>query len=282
MLSKLRNLLHTPAPAPQPAPALAAAPPPATPAPDITPFDLGLKDAVLSGWFRQETNELYNGFVIRAEDTVLDVGCGNGGHVHFCAMRGAEIIIADIDAEKIEQTRQRLEDTPARSVRCLVTDSAPLPLANDTASRVVCSEVIEHVDDPQAFLAELVRVGKPGGLYLLSVPHPTSEELQRDFASPSYFEKPNHIRVISEEQFRTWVEEAGLEVLSHEKYGFYWSLWMLMFWEAGVGFDKPDHPLLNQWTQTWHTLLSSPRGTAIKHALDNVIAKSQVIIARKR
>ncbi|MDO2196994.1 hypothetical protein Q2427_25165, partial [Escherichia coli] len=46
-----------------------AAPP--TPAP-VDPYMLGLRDAVLSGWFNQETDELFSGFPISAEDTVLD------------------------------------------------------------------------------------------------------------------------------------------------------------------------------------------------------------------
>lgn len=252
-----------------------------TPSQGPDPYMLGLQDATYSGWFNQQTNELFSGFPIRPEDTVLDVGCGDGGNVHFCAMRGAKMIIADIDAAKVEATRQRLASTPARELECLVTDSNPLPLATETATRVVCTEVIEHVDDPQAFLAELVRVGQHGALYLLSVPHPSSEDIQKDFAAAEYFQKPNHIRVISEEQFKQMATDAGLEIISHSQYGFYWSLWMLFFWEAKVGFDNPDHPLLQSWAQTWQTLLNSPRGPAIKQALDSVIAKSQVIIARK-
>ncbi|MGV8469446.1 methyltransferase domain-containing protein [Pseudomonas aeruginosa] len=194
---------------------------------------------------------------------------------------GARIIIADIDAEKIARTRERLADTPARELECLVSDCDPLPLADATATRVVSTEVIEHVDDPRQFLAELVRVGQPGALYLLSVPHPTSEDLQKDFAADEYFRKPNHIRVLGEEQFAALVREAGLEILSHSRYGFYWSLWMLLFWEAKVDFGNPDHPLLEHWARTWQALLDSPRGPAIKQALDAVVAKSQVIIARK-
>ncbi|MGV8453000.1 class I SAM-dependent methyltransferase, partial [Pseudomonas aeruginosa] len=123
--------------------------------------------------------------------------------------------------------------------------------------------------------------GQPGALYLLSVPHPTSEDLQKDFAADEYFRKPNHIRVLGEEQFAALVREAGLEILSHSRYGFYWSLWMLLFWEAKVDFGNPDHPLLEHWARTWQALLDSPRGPAIKQALDAVVAKSQVIIARK-
>lgn len=274
MLRLLKKLTAgTPAPAP--------AQPVATVAEKTDPYMLGLYDAKLSGWFNQETNELFKGFEITAEDTVLDVGCGDGGNVSFCGMRGAKIIIADIDAAKVEATRQRLSDTPARDVECHVTDCNPLPIADATATRVVSTEVIEHVDDPAQFLAELVRVGKPGALYLLSVPHPSSEDLQKDIASPEYFQKPNHIRIISEEQFKAMVSDAGLEIISHNQYGFYWSMWMLLFWEAKVDFSNPDHPLLNHWADTWQTVLDSPRGAQIKQALDAVVAKSQVIIARK-
>ncbi|PNA03176.1 MULTISPECIES: class I SAM-dependent methyltransferase [unclassified Pseudomonas] len=247
----------------------------------VDSYMLGLHDAMLSGWFNQETGELFKGFPVTADDTLLDVGCGDGGNVHFCGMRGAKIIIADIDGAKVEATRQRLSDTPARGVECHVTDCNPLPIADGTATRVVSTEVIEHVDDPAQFLAELVRVGQSGALYLLSVPHPSSEDLQKDIAAPEYFQKPNHIRIISEEQFKAMVSEAGLEIISHSQYGFYWSMWMLLFWEAKVDFSNPDHPLLNHWAETWQAVLDSPRGAQIKQALDAVVAKSQVIIARK-
>lgn len=274
MLSLLKKLTgSTPAPAPvEPAAPIAN---------KVDPYMLGLYDAKLSGWFNQETDELFKGFKVSADDILLDVGCGDGGNVHFCGMRGAKIIIADIDGAKVEATRQRLSDTPAREIECHVTDCNPLPIADGTATRVVSTEVIEHVEDPAQFLAELVRVGQSGALYLLSVPHPSSEDLQKDIASPEYFQKPNHIRIITEEQFKAMVSDAGLEIVSHSQYGFYWSMWMLLFWEAKVDFSNPDHPLLNHWADTWQAVLDSPRGTQIKDALDAVVAKSQVIIARK-
>ncbi|MEF0769014.1 hypothetical protein PX151_06640, partial [Pseudomonas aeruginosa] len=49
------------------------------------PFDphvLGLRDAVFIGWSYQETDELFSGFPIPADDTVLDARCGDGGNVH--------------------------------------------------------------------------------------------------------------------------------------------------------------------------------------------------------
>ncbi|SEM61706.1 Ubiquinone/menaquinone biosynthesis C-methylase UbiE [Pseudomonas sp. ok272] len=274
MLSLLKKL----AAGKEPAPMSAVAEPTA---PTVDSFQLGLEDAVLSGWFNQQTDELYTGFKISAQDTVLDVGCGDGGNVHFCGMRGAKVICADIDAAKVAATAERLKDTPARDVECHVTDCNPLPLPDAIATRIVSTEVIEHVDDPAQFLAELVRVGQPGALYLLSVPHPSSENLQQGIAAEQYFQKPNHIRVISEDQFKQMVADAGLEVISHSQFGFYWSMWMLLFWEAKVDLNDANHPLLNHWAQMWRLILDTPRGPQLKQALDALVAKSQVIIARK-
>ncbi|WP_458238653.1 class I SAM-dependent methyltransferase, partial [Pseudomonas sp. P5_A2_2] len=143
MLSLLKKLT-----AGTPAPVQPETPPAAPVAEKVDPYMLGLHDAMLSGWFNQQTGELFTGFPVTPEDTLLDVGCGDGGNVHFCGMRGAKIIVADIDAAKVEATRQRLTDTPARDVECHVTDCNPLPIADATATRVVSTEVIEHVDDP--------------------------------------------------------------------------------------------------------------------------------------
>ncbi|EXF91739.1 methyltransferase [Pseudomonas fluorescens HK44] len=275
MLSLLKKLTAGKKTAPMQAEVAAPTPP------KVNSYLLGLEDAMLSGWFNQQTHELFTGFDISPEDTVLDVGCGDGGNVHYCAMSGAKIIVADIDAVKIAATGERLKDTPARDIECYVTDCNPLPLPDAIATRIVSTEVIEHVDDPAQFLAELVRVGKPGALYLLSVPHPSSEHLQKDIASEQYFQKPNHIRVIGEEQFKQMVGDAGLEVISHSQFGFYWSMWMLLFWETKVDLYNADHPLLNHWAEMWRLILDSPRGPQLKQALDAAVAKSQVIIARK-
>ncbi len=46
-----------------------------------------------------------------------------------------------------------------------------LPIQDQTFDGVFCSQVLEHVDDPQAALNEFYRSLKPGGAVVLSVPH---------------------------------------------------------------------------------------------------------------
>ncbi|GGF26027.1 hypothetical protein GCM10011611_35060 [Aliidongia dinghuensis] len=245
------------------------------------PFMLGLHDAVLSGWFNNDTGELMTGFPISADDVVADIGCGDGGIASFSARRGAHVILADADAVKIGQAKDRLAGSSARRVDAYVTDGNPLPLPGGTVTRVVCTEVLEHVDDPVAFMAELVRIGRPGALYLITVPGTAQEKLQKVLAPPQYFQKPNHIRIFEPEQFAALVEQAGLTIEHRTGYGFFWSLWWLFFWQAGVPLGEGSDPSLDAWTRTWSEVLRGKDGMRIKAELDRVLPKAQVIIARK-
>lgn len=55
-----------------------------------------------------------------------------------------------------------------------------LPFRDDTFDVVLAKDVIEHVDDAVAALAELHRVLRPGGLLLISTVHFTSRDLYVD------------------------------------------------------------------------------------------------------
>lgn len=255
----------------------APAPATAEPAEDLST----LTDTSLSGWFKQESDELFEGFPIRAEDSVLDIGCGDGPFVQFCAQRGAEVIFADIDGDKVAAVERALQGSAARAMLPLVTDANPIPLPDARVNKIVAMEVLEHVDDPAQFMSELVRVGKPGAQYLITVPDPLGESVQKELAPPAYFEKPNHIRVFQREEFERLIEASGLVIERRTQYGFYWSVWWFFFWACKQDLSPPWHPLLDSWTRTWNLLLSMEDGPRIKRALDRAMPKSQAIIARK-
>lgn len=263
-------------------------------APDfIDSRNCGLLDAVQSGWYQSATDELFKGFPISADDRVLDVGCGAGGATLFCANRGAAVTFTDVVEEKIASLRERVAQTKARSSTGLVVDSTRLPLPDQCMSRIICMEVIEHVEDPAAFVTELARVGEPDALYLLAVPDATGERIQKAFAPDYYFQHPNHIHIFERADFAALVEGSGLEIVQRTTFGFYWTMWMFMYWvmtrNAKIELDGASHdivqppypPLLNTWAKLWHDLIKMPEAAPMKAALDELLPKSQVIIARK-
>jgi SAM-dependent methyltransferase len=250
-----------------------------------TANELAILSLSTSGWYNMRRRELAPGFRVTHTDAVVDVGCGLGHASVFAAKQGAAVVSLDVDAASIERLEQQMSQLPARSFQAFVSHCNPIPLAAECATVVLAMEVLEHVDDPPAFLRELVRIGKPGARYLISVPDPTSEAVQGEIAPPNYWRKPNHIRIFQRSEFRGAVEAAGLAVEQQFYYGFYSSMWWSLRWavrEDGIPFGHSGHsPLLRDWNKTWKNLLSSPHGQHIWKALEKALPKSQAIIARK-
>jgi len=87
----------------------------------------------------------------------LDVGAREGHQTRWLEAQGYTVTSIDVE--------QRF---PA----CRVVDAnAPLPFADASFDLVWCSEVIEHLEQPAASLAELRRVTKPGGELVLTTPN---------------------------------------------------------------------------------------------------------------
>lgn len=243
--------------------------------------DVGFHDSVRKGWFNHATRELYPGFAINPNDTILDVGCGTGAFLRFSAPFACHSIGVDISAFCVQATEQSLKEAGIQSFQVIESDGNPLPLQSDLADKIVCTEMFEHVDDPRIAMQELVRVGKPGALYMLSVPGMLSEQILKDLAPAACFQKPNHIRIFSTDDFHELVEQSGLIIEKHEFVGFYWAVWHAMLWKCGADYDTGTHPVLEQWGRTWETLMALPEANACIDALDRALHKSQIIIAKK-
>lgn len=243
--------------------------------------DCGLRDLAAAGWFNAATGELFAGFPVGPSDTYLDVGCGTGGAALFAARQGSRVIATDVNPDRIAALEAQLQTLATGDHRCLVSDSDPLPLPKGTATRITCAEVLEHVPSPTKFIAELVRVGAPDALYLLTVPDPSSEAVQQDLAADSYWREPNHVRIFGRDEFAKLVSDAGLRIEARHFVGFYSSVWWALFWSAGQELGDEEQPLLAAWTAAWGKVLAHPEGPRIKRALDRCLPKSQIIVARK-
>lgn len=245
------------------------------------------QENALAQYHNAETGELVPGFAIRPEDVVLDVGCGPGDSALFAASQGAEVIAVDIVPEVVAAVRRRLaEEGRARRFEVHISDANPLPITSGRATKVIAEEVLEHVDHPQVFLRELARVGCTGAEYLISVPDAASEKVMKHFVPDICWRKPYHIHVFERDELIRLVQEAGLEIVSHELVGFYSAMWWFLMWgsdiRGDVVFGSGQAPALHYWNLAWSELLKHPQGRKVREALNQAMPKSQRIIARKR
>ncbi|GLQ93854.1 class I SAM-dependent methyltransferase [Dyella acidisoli] len=247
---------------------------------NFDPYDVPLRDNKLSGWFNEATHELYPGFPIGPHDFVADIGCGRGTHARFCADHGAHVILVDADKASLDAARALWEANDPH-VESYCQRATPFPIADDRCTRVICNEVLEHVEDTSLFMAELARIGAPGARYLICVPAPFSEGVQKHIAHPSYFEHPNHIRIIEPEAFQRMVADAGLVIDTVSSHGAYWAIWWWLWWCDPQPSLTPRHPVLDHLAFAWGSLLESQNGLLIKKALDRCLPKSQIIVAHK-
>lgn len=117
--------------------------------------------------YRLSVLEQFAGF--SPEQTVLDIGCGNGHHLFSLTDKFDQGIGIDFSAGMIRRARDRLKNFPQRhKLEFRVDDSEKLATVADcSVSRVICMGAFEHMLNKKAVLRNVYRVLKPGGRFVL-------------------------------------------------------------------------------------------------------------------
>lgn len=122
-------------------------------------------DATRATDFYQEIKRRsYDLLALNAGDAVLDLGCGTGDDVVALAVRvgpTGRAVGVDFSATMIAEARRRAaESTPP--VEFIEGDAHRLDFPDGTFDGCRAERLLQHAVDPQAVLAEMVRVAKPG------------------------------------------------------------------------------------------------------------------------
>jgi len=98
---------------------------------------------------------------------LLDLGCGGGLLSEPLARMGAQVTAVDAAEGNVRAARAHA-DAAGLAIDYRRATAEELVAAGERFDAVVCMEVVEHVADAGAFLADAVALVRPGGLLLLS------------------------------------------------------------------------------------------------------------------
>lgn len=172
---------------------------------------------------------------LRPGQLLLDAGCGEGRHCFGALSRGVSVVGLDLDLDSMRVASKGLRQSgeeQGRLAEMAQGDAFRLPFADHTFDRIICSEVMEHVHDDRAALAELWRVAKPGAKLAVTIPTATSEFLYLHLGD-DYFESPGgHIRIFRPHQLAQDLASAGFNTVgcgfAHGFHTPYWALRSIM------------------------------------------------------
>jgi SAM-dependent methyltransferase len=237
----------------------------------------------------------YDRLGVRPGDLVLDLGCGGGRHAYEAQRRGAQVVALDTDRQELAGVREMMaavgadgagggaqgsptQPPPAGRGDAVAADGRRLPFADATFDRVIAAEVLEHVVDDRAVMAEVHRVLRPGGRAAVTVPRWWPEVVCWALSSAYHEVEGGHVRIYRRAQLDARLRAAGLTPVgrahAHALHSPYWWLKCLVGVDRDVAPVRAYHRLL-----VWD-LLHGPAVTRRTEALlDPVLGKSLVVYA---
>ena len=229
----------------------------------------------------------FDRFPIVAGERLLDLGCGAGRHTFEALRRGAHVVALDqntTDLLGVEQMVTAMAEageikTPAGPVT-LEADALALPFEDGSFDKVIASEILEHIPDDRAAIAEIARVIRPGGMVAISVPRRWTEQVCWRLSDAYHEVEGGHIRIYNGDQLVNSLVAAGLQPLGqHHAHALHSPYWWL---KCAVGVDRE-----NAFTRAYHGLLvwdmmSRPWITTTSERwLNPILGKSLVLYLRR-
>jgi SAM-dependent methyltransferase len=154
-----------------------------------------------------------------AEPVIMDIGCSSGSMLKLLLreFRSANILGADYVRRSLEVLTGTLPGVPLFQF-----DLTACPLPDNSLDGIVLLNVLEHIENDIAALAQVARVLKPGGIAIIEVP-----------AGPNlydiYDKQLLHYRRYRIGELIAKVSGQGLQVLARSHLGFflYPAFWMV-------------------------------------------------------
>ena len=136
-------------------------------------------------------------------DSVLDVGFGLGYGLNILAIKADEVSGVDIDSQVYDYCQSTLVGKNPRLKDLALYDGYTLDYEDGYFDTVTCVDVLEHVEDYDRLLREMLRVSKKG--VLISTPNRRPEYTNPDGTPKNFW----HLREWSYEELTALLDKHG-------------------------------------------------------------------------
>lgn len=126
----------------------------------IDPKDYSTTDGPMEVPCQKESYYLALNNYVKEGDRVLDVGMGVGYGMNLLSIKAKEVHAVDVDKKSVDYCTEHVLGKNPKVKRLKHYDGYHLPYKDNYFDVVTCIDVVEHVEDYDAFIDELVRVSK--------------------------------------------------------------------------------------------------------------------------
>lgn len=158
----------------------------------------------------------YTGTQVFRDKLVMDIGCGGGSHANFLKGSAKAVILVEPNENFASQLREKGYEVFAYAEDALAK-------YNNSIDVITSYDVIEHVDEPIAFLRTIYNLLSPGGAAYIGTPteYPVLRKLLGK-AFDSFVFSVQHPFVFSRDSLEVMAQKVGFskyEVLFYQRFG---------------------------------------------------------------
>lgn len=122
-------------------------------------------------WQQRRTGTLKNMLGAQDNDVILDIGCGSGVQLRALNVAHPKLLIG-MDLNRNALLFARKKNLPESEF--IIADAQFLPFKDQSVSKIICAEIIEHLHEPEKMILESQRVLTSGGSIAISTPNEIS------------------------------------------------------------------------------------------------------------